>query len=138
MKENKVIEEAGAIVIRTNSTTKEPEILLIFSKKEPKVRIFPKGHLKKGESFADAAARELMEESGIKGRITKEAGTLEYEFRNKSYRVTYFLFDYLEKVNNGEAGRDPKWFFWKDALSLLPFKELSNLLEKVMLEKIKS
>lgn len=135
MKEKIFIEEAGAIVLRMNNK-EEPEVLLIFSKKEPKVRIFPKGHLEKNESLVEAAERELLEEAGVKGKVIREAGSIEYELNEEWYRVTYFLFQYLEKVNDGEIGRDPKWFFWRDALNLLPFKELRNLLEKVILEEL--
>lgn len=135
MKEKIFIEEAGAIVLRRDNK-KEPEVLLIFSKKEPKVRIFPKGHLEKGESYLEAAERELLEEAGVKGKVIREIGTVEYELKEKWYKVTYFLFNYLEKVNDGEIGRDPKWFFWKDALNLLSFKELRCLLEKVMMQEL--
>ncbi|MCX7727707.1 MAG: NUDIX domain-containing protein [Chitinispirillaceae bacterium] len=129
------IQEAGAIVLKMEK--EEPEVLLILSKKEPKVRIFPKGHLQEGESLADAASRELLEETGIKGKFIREVGSVEYVFRSCFYHVTYFLFHYLEKVDMGEDGRDPRWFFWQDAINLLSFKELRELLKKVIGEEKK-
>jgi 8-oxo-dGTP pyrophosphatase MutT (NUDIX family) len=122
------IEEAGAIAIRR---TKEgtPEVLLILSKKKPRVRIFPKGHIEPGESAAVAARRELFEEAGITGRLINEAGKLLYGFKRKKYRVIYYLFQFETCIMSGEKGRDPRWYSPEEAYAILPFEGLRETLK---------
>ncbi len=124
------IEEAGAIAIRGHN--RSPEVLLILSRKKPQVRIFPKGHIEPGESAANAAKRELLEEAGLIGNFKKEAGTVVYEFRGKKYRVAYYVFSVEKHITNGEEGRDPCWFSIEDAFTFLPFDELRDLLQKTV------
>lgn len=122
----KMVEEAGAVVTRKGE--KGCEVLLILSKKSPQVRIFPKGHIEAGESTADTAARELAEEAGVRARLLGEAGTVVYEFRGKTYRVVYHLFEYIAQCGTAEEGRDPCWFPLENASEILPSVELQELL----------
>jgi len=124
----KMVEEAGAIVTRRGKEGRE--VLLILSKKNPQVRIFPKGHIEAGESTQDTAARELAEEAGVRARLMGEAGTVVYEFRGKTYRVVYHLFEYIAQCCAAEEGRDPCWFSLEDAAEFLPSVELRDLLLK--------
>lgn len=38
----------------------------------------PKGHVEKGETLADTATREVLEETGVEALVTAEAGTTTY------------------------------------------------------------
>ncbi len=125
------IKESGAITIRFNNKNM-PEVLLILSKKKPKVRIFPKGHIEKGEKASAAAKRELLEEAGIKGRLIGYAGKVSYNFKGKKYLVSYYLFQFETFVTNGERGRRPQWYSINDAYSVLPFEGLKEILEKAI------
>ena len=125
------IEEAGAITIRrTNEGA--PEVLLILSKKKPRVRIFPKGHIEPGESAAAAARRELLEEAGISGRLIHEAGVVSYDFKKKNYRVVYYLFQFETSLTDGEKGRDPCWYSPEEAYAILPFEGLRSVLNEAI------
>ncbi len=57
----------------------------------------PKGHLDPGETAAEAAERETEEETGIRGELGDEIGTIEYmiDHRNgpRRKRVTFFLLE---------------------------------------------
>ena len=56
--------------------------------------VFPKGHLEEGEEPADAAAREVREETGLEVEILEEIGTSRYEFgrrRSERKRVDWFV-----------------------------------------------
>ena len=56
----------------------EPKLLVLESHDEPGLEV-PKGGLEWGESFAEAALRELREESGITGaRVLRELGLAWY------------------------------------------------------------
>ncbi len=128
--ERSIEKEAGAIVFQRDS--EQIRVLLILSRKKPQVRIFPKGHIEPGESAAETASRELLEEAGIKGELRGRAGTVRYLFREKRYHVTYFVFEYLKNAGGGEKGRDPCWYPPEEALRLLPFEEIRSLLRKTI------
>ena len=128
-----IIEEAGAIVLRKGSI--QPEVLLIYSKKRPQIRIFPKGHIEPGETSAEAAGRELLEEAGVKGKLLEQAGVVTFEFNKKRYRVTYFYFTFLGTISEGEAGREPRWFSLADARMALSLEDLRELVTPVAVER---
>jgi ADP-ribose pyrophosphatase YjhB (NUDIX family) len=122
------IYEAGAVTIRY--VKGQPEVLLIYSKKQPRVRIFPKGHIEMGESARNAAARELLEEAGADGEYLRDLDTVSYEFRGKHYHVEYFLFEFREQKHGGEDGREPVWCSPTEAEKLLAFAGLRDVLKK--------
>src|SRR3954469_1175971 len=65
----------------------EVEVLLITSR-ETRRWVIPKGWPIKGKSSAKSAAREALEESGVKGKIDKApVGTYAYDKRLKNGRL---------------------------------------------------
>src|SRR5205809_7055836 len=58
---------AGGVVFRRNSSGAEPRFLLI--RDSYRNWGFPKGHLKAGEPPADAAQREVAEETGLQDLV---------------------------------------------------------------------
>ena len=63
-----------------------------------RVLALPKGHPEAGESGADAALREIREETGVEARLVEKLGDVRYWYQRDGRRipklVTYFLFDY--------------------------------------------
>jgi 8-oxo-dGTP pyrophosphatase MutT (NUDIX family) len=61
--------------------------------------VFPKGHVEEGETVAEAALREVEEESGVKASIVVPLGTTEYKFfwpEERNWRVklvSWFLME---------------------------------------------
>ena len=55
----------------------------------------PKGHLEGVETPEEAAIREVFEETGIKGRIAKKLGTIDYWFSGETRRVHKLVHHYL-------------------------------------------
>lgn len=125
-----IIPEAGAVTFRKNS--KEVEFLIIRSKKDPSKLIFPKGHIERGESEMDAARRELLEEAGVRGGIKGYLDTLEFHYGQKTLRVKYYLYEFLEVEGPGEMGRDPKWYSFREACGILSFRDTVGLVEKAI------
>lgn len=120
-----VIQQAGAIVIKPGIP---PKVLLIKAKNNPSHWIFPKGHIEPGENAENAAVRELLEESGIKGKPVQRAGISEYCLNDKRYHVVYFLLIYCSTENNGEQGRFPNWCTIGEANKLLSFRDSREML----------
>ncbi|MDR0592183.1 MAG: NUDIX hydrolase [Bifidobacteriaceae bacterium] len=69
----------------------------------------PKGHLEPGESPAQAAVREIREETGIGGQVIKLLGTIDYWFLGDGHRVHKIVHHYLLSAQGGRltAENDP-------------------------------
>jgi 8-oxo-dGTP pyrophosphatase MutT (NUDIX family) len=82
---------------------------------------FPKGRVERGESMAQAAAREAREEAGITGTVRgAPLGVYRYApSRNGADEVTAFLLDVRRDGLRAEGGRDPVWLSRKVALDRL-------------------
>lgn len=124
---NSVIYEAGAITFRKSGGVYE--FLIVKSKKDPSVWIFPKGHIEAGETAETAATRELLEEAGVSGEIIGRAGAIEFQNRGNLYNVVYFIHKYISTENEGEPGRTPSWYPIKETLELIRFSETRKLIE---------
>ena len=99
------IQQAGAICFRA-SAARLPEVLLVTSRRNGRWGI-PKGRIEAGETSRAAAAREAMEEAGVRGRVssdavgafvyTKDRADLSYHLNVHLLEVQEASFDFLEK-----------------------------------------
>ena len=123
-----LIRQAGSIVFRLDS--KEPQVLLVTARRNPRNWIFPKGHIEKGETPEEAALRETREEAGVVGDLIAPAGILEYGFLGAKARVEYFLVQFRREAGPPEDGRQRTWCRLEDALERLNYKNSRKLLRK--------
>src|SRR5215212_125475 len=123
-----LIHQSGAIVVRLD--TREPQVLLVTARRNPRNWIFPKGHIEKGESPGQAALRETREEAGVSARLIGPAGVLEYGFLGAKARVEYFLVLFAREAGPPEDGRQRMWCGLDDALDRLSYKNTRKLLRK--------
>ncbi len=111
---------AGGLVVRGD------EVLLIATAGGRRWQL-PKGHLEPGELPAQAAVREVREETGVTGRIVEPLSGVDYTFLERGVHrirkhVDYFLLDY---ESGSEANFEPRevvaacWFQWPDAIAKL-------------------
>src|SRR3954466_13974423 len=102
----KRVRQAGGIVVRRERNGLW--VLLVRAKRDPTLWIFPKGHIERGVSAADAALRETRAEAGIVGDLVRPVGD-PVHFNNGRYdvRVECFL---VRPVNEFDemAGRAKK------------------------------
>jgi 8-oxo-dGTP pyrophosphatase MutT (NUDIX family) len=61
----------------------------------------PKGHLEGCETPEEAAVREIEEETGIRGRILRELGTIDYWFSAEGRRIHKTVHHYLLEATGG-------------------------------------
>jgi 8-oxo-dGTP pyrophosphatase MutT (NUDIX family) len=69
----------------------------------------PKGHLEPGETPAQAAVREISEETGIQGQVIRHLGSIDYWFVGEDNRVHKMVHHYLLSAQGGTltAENDP-------------------------------
>jgi diadenosine hexaphosphate hydrolase (ATP-forming) len=122
------IEQAGGIAVRRQDN--QWSVLLVRSKKDPSVWIFPKGHIEPGESAIDAARRETLEEAGVDGDLIGPVGEpQEFQSGREPVRVRYFLIRATAESDSPE-GRPKAWYRLDEAAAQLPFEGARRLLEE--------
>jgi bis(5'-nucleosidyl)-tetraphosphatase len=126
------VSQAGAVVFRTDGGS--VRVLLVRSRKNPGVWVFPKGHLEEGESHADAAIREAEEEAGILGTLVGPVGpTLTFQSGDEPVAVEYYLVHLTVDAPSPE-GRQKVWLSPGEALDRLDFQNARELLRAAVRE----
>jgi 8-oxo-dGTP pyrophosphatase MutT (NUDIX family) len=120
-----VVRQAGAIAVRKNGAGSE--VFIVRAKKNPGDWIFPKGHIEPGESAAQAAVRELLEEGGVIGRAEDLIGVSSMQVGSKDVEVSYFLVRFKELGKAAEE-RETKWVTFDAADTLLTYDDARRYL----------
>lgn len=90
----------------------------------------PKGHVEEGESAAQAAVREVGEETGVSGEVICHLSSVDYWFSGGSARIHKLVHHYLMEYVEGEitAENDPDqeaedaaWIRLDEAPSILSY-----------------
>ena len=114
------VPQAGAIVFRAEGD--RTTVLLVRSKKDPTIWVFPKGHIDGDESERETAIRETWEEAGVSGVLGPPVGApLEFDSGKEPIRVQYFLMRATSELPSPE-GRDKQWLSVNEALATLAFE----------------
>ena len=98
----------------------------------------PKGGVESGETAAEAALREVAEETGIRGVVERELGSIEYWFyaRDRGGRVHKTVHYFLVRATSGStAGHDhevqeARWLAVRDALALMTYPNEREMVRK--------
>jgi ADP-ribose pyrophosphatase YjhB (NUDIX family) len=133
MAEGGLVRSAGGVVLR------QQEVLLIrvSDMKGRPVWSFPKGRLDAGETPAQAALREVLEETGWRCRIDEDLTTTEYWFQREGRRfrktVVWFKMAPLERagVPDGEVD-EVQWVERLEALRRLTYASDAALLSQAL------
>jgi 8-oxo-dGTP diphosphatase len=110
------VEAAGGVVVR------DGDILLVHRPRYDDWTL-PKGKLDPGESFEEAALREVEEETGLRCRLVRELPSADYEVGGRPKVVRYWLMEAEAEtpfVPNDETD-EVRWLAPDEALALLSY-----------------
>jgi 8-oxo-dGTP pyrophosphatase MutT (NUDIX family) len=102
----------------------------------------PKGIIGRGESAADAAVREVTEETGVQGRLLEKLGDVRYVYMWQGERVFKVVSFFLLRYSKGRLGDIPpahrrevdetRWIKLTEAPTALAYKGEREMAEKAL------
>lgn len=123
------VRAAGGLVWRAGA--REPELLLIrrFRHGQDEWSL-PKGKLDPGESYADAAIREVAEETGVHARLGRFAGVMQYTVSggNKVVCLWEMTVEGMGKPLDNDEVSEIRWVSRDEALRMLSHEQNRELL----------
>src|SRR6478736_1731502 len=125
-----VIKAAGGILQR--STSRGDEVMVVYRKRHQDWTL-PRGKVKDGESFQEAAMREVQEETGCSCRIGNYLGTISYSDNGVPKVVLFWKMSLVEDKgtkNNEEIG-EALWLQVPAAIERLTHAQEKALLSRV-------
>ncbi|HET8564589.1 MAG TPA: NUDIX hydrolase [Candidatus Binatia bacterium] len=103
----------------------------------------PKGHVEEGEGVQEAALREVLEETGIEGKVIEKLGDITYWYTNKTrenepIRIFKRVYFYLVRSvradvrNHDHEVEEVRWFPIQEALRKVAFPTERKMLQKAL------
>ena len=98
--------------------------------------MIPGGHVEPEESSAEAALREVAEETGLRAEIEEDLGEISYFYVWEGVRVRKSVRFYLMRSTGGDVSRhdhemeDVRWFPLEEALQKAAYTSEREVLEK--------
>lgn len=127
-KERSVIQAAGGILWKKDGKHKK---LAVVHRHKHGDWSLPKGKVDAGESWKQAARREVLEETGFVGKIKKYAGSISYLLDGTPKVVLFWHMSLqAEKPNkmNGEVDK-VRWVTVDEAADLLDYADEVELIQ---------
>ncbi len=115
---------AGGVVVRDGS-------VLVVHRPRHEDWSFPKGKLEGGESWEEAAVREVEEETGLRCTIESFAGSTHYDLREGSKEVRYYRMSCAGDAQAQNEIDEVRWVPLDEAGTLLTYAYDRELLAQL-------
>jgi 8-oxo-dGTP diphosphatase len=91
----------------------------------------PKGKLEPGESWEDAAVREVAEETGVRAELAEEVGRTHYrDSQGREKEVRYFRMTTTDEPTAQNEIDEVRWVALAEAGSLLSYERDRSLVSR--------
>jgi 8-oxo-dGTP pyrophosphatase MutT (NUDIX family) len=118
---------AGGVIYRRHAGEIEIALIRVRSRWG-----LPKGHVEERESINETAVREVREETGLEGRVSKKLGDIRYSYRDRRSagepvriykRVHFYLLRYLkgDVRDHDHEVDEARWFPIEEAIRNLKY-----------------
>lgn len=130
----KPVQKAGVVAYRENSSG-EIEVILVSSRKLDDSWVFPAGGVDYGETPAEAAERECLEESGYRVEIEQPLDIMVIGGGKRHVLYTFFRARALEDTGDYEKDRKRTWCGIHDLPDTVAcmFREVAESFQKSIL-----
>lgn len=129
---------AGGVVYRKRSGTFEIALIRVGRRWG-----LPKGHVEEGERVLETAIREVLEETGLEGRMIQRLGDITYWYSSRTTegepvrifkRVYFFLLRWLkgDVRDHDQEADEARWFPIDEALQKLSFATDRKMVRKAL------
>jgi 8-oxo-dGTP pyrophosphatase MutT (NUDIX family) len=117
---------AGGVVVRDGEC-----VVIVPTRRAAdgsEVLALPKGHPEGDESAADAALREVREETGVQARLVEQLGEVRYWYTRGGQRiakaVSFFLLEYIagDVSEHDSEVQDARWMALEQAARELTYE----------------
>ena len=127
---------AGGVVFRRNPRTQDIEFLLI---QDGKGRwTIPKGHIEPDEPAEETTAREILEETGVRGEMAIHdwLGKVNFQYRREHSLVLMTMQVYLVEISGSDSDKlfaedwihGVRWFSKTNSLDAIEYPDLGKLI----------
>lgn len=128
---------AGCVVYRRDARA---ALVLLLIRDRYGTWTLPKGHLDAGEGDAQAAVREVLEETGVRGELGPLVDRIEYVVRTpkgnqRLKQVAFFLLRAADAAATPQADEGisaAEWFAPAEALELIGYPQVRAVVERAL------